>query len=244
MLALFSSSGLVQAQDELTQYFWVLDVQTAPGKAGQFENYVRQVQEGAAKIGEPGAVAVFQTLLGGQIGRYFVARPFDSWDEMDSWKPVPQILAEAYGQDEALKMLATGGESIISIENTVQSTQQNFSSASPGPAGRLLHAVRTVIDPAKRDQFLARLSEAERAAGVEVTRRTVIHGPEFPELIALRGYASHAERGQATPPGQLLRDHIGENQAEAILDGQVEAIVERETLMLQFRPDLSRIPGN
>ena len=246
-VVLFVSSAPLLAQDELIQYNWVLDIHAEPGKIGQFESYVRQVQEAATKVSEPGAVTVFQTLLGGPINRYFVVRTFNSWDEMDGWKPVPQLMAEAYGQDEAIKMLATGGESIMSIENTVQSTQQNFSSASPGPIGRLIHAVRTVINPAKRDQylmFLAKLSEAEKAAGVEVIRRQVIHGPEFATFIALRGYASHAARGQAPTPGQVLEELVGEDQAEIIMDGQFEAVVEREMLLLQFRPDLSRIPGN
>ena len=247
-VVLFVSSAPLLAQDELIQYFWVLDVQAAPGKQGQFENYVRQIQEGANKIGEPGAVGAYQTLLGGQINRYFFVRGFNTWDVMDSWKPVPQILIEAYGQEEATRILMAGGESILSAETTVQSTQQNFSSAPPGGGFPVLaHVVRTVIDPAERDQylmFLARLREAEEAAGVQVVRRGVVHDPEALTFVAIRAYASHAERGNAPTPGQLLEDLVGENQAEIIWDGQMEAVRERETLLLQFRPDLSRIPGN
>ena len=92
--------------------------------------------------------------------------------------------------------------------------------------------------------FLAKLSEAEKAAGVGVIRRSVVQGPAVPTFIAFRFYDSHAERDSAPGLGQLLEDLVGENQAEIILDGQIEAIVEREIVLLQFRLDLSRVPGN
>ena len=121
LVVLFGSIPL-SAQDELTEFLWVLEVHATPGKQGQFKNYVRQVIEGAEKIGDQTGTLGYQTLLGGKINRYFFARSFDSWAEMDSWKSVPQILVEAYGQEEAARIQLAGGESIASAETTVQGT--------------------------------------------------------------------------------------------------------------------------
>ena len=37
---------------------------------------------------------------------------------MDSWKPVPQMLVEALGAEEAARAQAAGGESIARAEGT------------------------------------------------------------------------------------------------------------------------------
>ena len=66
--------------------------------------------------------------------------------------------------------------------------------------------------------------------------------PKAFTFMALRFYDSHTERGSAPAPGQLLEDLVGENQTEIILDAHVENIRDRETLLLQLRQNLSRVP--
>jgi hypothetical protein len=244
---LFSWSTPAVAQDELTDLLWVLEVHAVPGKQGQFENYVRKIIEGAETIGDQTGTLGYQTLLGGKINRYFFARPFDTLGQMDDWRSVPQILIEAFGQEEAGRIQLAGGESIESAETTVYATQHDMSSATPGVApGAFAHVVRTVIDPEKFEPymgFLAALSAAEKSLGVEVFRRSAQDGPAL-EFTAVQFFNSHAERDTAPDRFQAMQDIVGENQARALFRAQREAIAERETLLLQARPDLTRIPGN
>ena len=196
---------------------------------------------------QPQTALAYSTAQGGNFRTYYFAIAFGQMSDLDNWRTIPEVLAEAYGAEEAAKVLMAGDESILTQETSIGSTQTNFSSAS-GPAGSTVPAlatvIRTEVDLNHLDDynlFLGKLKEAEEAAGVEWTRRRVAVG-QFNLFTAVRQFNSFSDG--APLAYQLLENHLGAEEAGLLIARQQRAVESREIFNLRHRPDLSRLTGN
>ena len=248
VVAVLLSSSLGFAQDGPPRFLQVQTFTVVPGMIGQFEGVVRQVNEAFKQTGAAPQISLtFGTVAGGDFRTYYFATPFNEQSDRDAWRNLQDVLVEAYGQEEAIKILTAGDASIRSLETRISITQVNAASLAGGiptefPA--LATVVRTEVDPALIGDytlFQTKLKEAEVAAGVQWLRQRTIRGP----LNLFTANRSHDTHGDTVPlPGSLLRDHFGAAEAEALMQRQRAAVVSREILTLGHRPDLSRMPGN
>ena len=231
------------AQNSPANFLNVLTVTVNGGKAAQFENFAKRVRSAAEQIGNSQTVLIAQSRLGGPNNQYLVVIPFNEWDELDTAPSVAETLAEAFGDDEAMKIGAMGGEAIAMIENAVGRFRPEFSSnASAAPLGqRYAFLVTTEIDPAQQDAyelFLRSLKAAEDKAGIRRVRRTTAMGAAF-RHTALWQVDSLAQGNSVPGPGTLLRDEYGTERAHAISEGARRAVRGRTFTVLELRPDLS-----
>ena len=245
-VSLFVCASVGVAQDGPAGFLYVVQADVKPGMAGQYEDFIKKVQEGAT--GAPETVLVYQRALGGSINTYLVAIPFNEWSEMDGWMGVPQILARAYGETEAVQLLEASGGALESLSVRITRRVPEFSSAAPpvGPPTQFAQIVRTEIEPGlatQYDQFLRRLKAAEEKAGISSNRSVAAQG-ELSTYSTVRFFNTYAERGGWVAPAVVLRDAFGEDDARALMQMQAEAVQVREVSVVRFRPDLSRLPGS
>lgn len=109
-----SSQGLPApgAPPELVQ---VTRLRVTPGGGLGCEKLIRQVVEAAAKVDEQRRYNVLQTVLG-ELATYAVIQVIADPAQLDRQPPVPQLLAEAYGEAEAAKIFGEGTACIQQAE--------------------------------------------------------------------------------------------------------------------------------
>ena len=131
LLAVLASSTPGFAQDAPARFLRVATLTAAPGMTAQFEDTVRRIND-AYKTTETGPQVslTYATALGGNGSTYYIVTPFSAWGDVDGWGLIPQVLIEAYGEEEAAAILATGDASLAARETRISVTQVNFSSNS------------------------------------------------------------------------------------------------------------------
>ncbi len=110
LFLIFTLSATVMAQNSPGQFLTVYSFTVYSGAGVQFEEYIKKIKEGAEKVGAPQTWRTFQIAFGGPGNTYLIGLQFDKWGELDAWNQVPEILEEAYGADEAAKILAKWDE--------------------------------------------------------------------------------------------------------------------------------------
>ena len=181
-LAVACSSGAM-AQNAPGEFLVIYNIQVEPGANAQFEEYIKKIKEAAEKTGATLYWGASQLTYGGPGNSYAIGLQFDKWGEMDGWGAVPQILEEAYGEEEAAKILRSGGMAIASSETTISRLMEdlsyNLKAMAPAPM------IRVRVSEIKRDMqqdyrvFIAKVNEASEKAGDQrtVIRRTSTMGP-------------------------------------------------------------------
>ena len=235
---------LATAQNASPNFLNVLTVTVHPGKGAVVEDFLVKIKAAAEMTGDSRVVNVAQVSLGGSPNQYLIVTPFNDWAEMDAWATPDEMLVEAYGQDEAMKILEAGTGAVASIENAVNRFRPEFSStAAAAPARpRYGQVVITDIDPGQQDAyelFLRSVKTAEDKAGVRRIRSSTVQGIAS-RHIALTLTESHTQRAALPGPPQLLRDEFGAERAHAILEGAQRAVSSRRFQVLELRPELSR----
>jgi hypothetical protein len=100
--------------------------------------------------------------------------------------------------------------------------------------------IETEVDNSKLGDYmlyLSKIKEAEEAAGVSWDRRQQIRG----QLNLFTAVRLHSSMSDAAPNAyDLLREHLGPVEANALIARQLDAVLHREIVTLMLRPDLSR----
>lgn len=240
------------AQTPSPQFIEVLTVTVKPGAAPDYEAYVKKIVSGADKISAtgPATVQAFQVTRGGSGGTYMFVFPFNKAAELDSFVPVPQILARAYGDAEGMRVLRAGGATVDHAESTVYRLLENLSTRprryDPSAASHVL-LVRTEVEPARSadyERYLARLKSAQEQANDPFTtvRRVSFMGPSHVYLAA-SFFDKYAELDTRTSPLDILKKVYGDLEGRAVSDESLATVKKREVMVLRFRPDLSRLPA-
>ena len=125
--AFFAIAFPVVAQNEPTQFIQIVTTTVRSNAVTEYEDYVKKIMAGAAKIGAPQRVVAYQVGLGGPGFTYNFVIPFNKWEEMDSFPSIPQILTRAYGDAEGAKILKSGRDAIEHTESPVYRTLRKYS---------------------------------------------------------------------------------------------------------------------
>lgn len=236
---LVAISGLAQAQ-----FLDVTTVEVKAGATGSFEENVKKAVEAANKINAPQGWAAFQVDRGLSGFTYMFATPFAKWGETDGWKEVPQIMVEAFGEEEATKILRTWGSTFANLHATTsrelpELSTHNKSFDDLAPRYRV---IRTQVKPEMEGEylrFLAKIKAAqEKASSVTWIRRVSAVGT-LSTYTAVRRFSKFADL-DGGGVGAVLQAMYGEEEAARVMaDGQ-KCVVKREIYDLRYRPELSR----
>jgi hypothetical protein len=214
------SSGAAFGQEAFAGSTWVT---VKPGEGPAFEKFWRSVIDAAVQINAPGTVLGYSVDVGSQRGTYVFVRPVHNWAELDSFMTIPAILEKAYGSDEGKRIYERGAAAIASSEVWFFKTLRDLNRpVSPGTQVRLVHLVRTEVEPAMRsvyETYLASVKAAEdkvpqpRGAlwRVSVFGPATIYSTEFL-------FGSWAERDDVLGTEAILAKAYGESVARELTE--------------------------
>lgn len=245
-LALSVAQG-VAAQGQPAPFVQVSTVAAKLGMQGEVEDYIKKVVAGLNKINSPQRIAASQVTLGGSPTTYLFSSPFEKWADQDLFDAIPQMLIKAYGDVEGARILKAGRSAIDSIEVTVYRLLPNLSTKPKTFDPPMAHTlgIRTEVDPAMASEYeyyLSRLKAAQEQSPDSPTaiRRVSVFGPAS-VYITTQPFAKHADRATWPATDQLLRKAFGDDEAKRILEQGIRAVRNRTSLVLTYRPDLSRM---
>lgn len=243
-LALFASLAAAQTQPS---YVHSILVTVKPTSVTDFEDYVKKITTAATKVGSPQVILAGQLQTGGPQYTYVFASPFSSFEEMEKWPSIPELLTKAYGDVEGGKILKGGRATIESSETWVARTQPELSTnlkpvdLQATPFVRLL---RTDIDPAMTgayEAYLAKVKAAqEKATGYPSVSRRVTALGKTSRYYSVTYVKSVADLDKIPNQGELMRKAYGEEGAATITQAGNAAVRSRDAWLLRYRPDLSR----
>jgi hypothetical protein len=228
------------------QFLSVVRVEVRPGELGSWESYQRQMVDAQRRVGDQRPVSRFQTWSGGPVGLFHVVLPFQEFSEIDDWRSLPELLREAYGDDEGMRILGAGAALEASVETVVHVLRPELSSGLNQDASGLpiLQLVTTEVDPARLadyEAFLRALAAAEDERGIRRIRRVSTTG-ELYRYSAVEQFSSFADFRASPGPEPLMIDVYGEVLGRNLLDRANAAVRSREILVLRLREDLSYTP--
>jgi len=241
-LASVLASPLVAQQGGLSHVTWVT---VKAGMTAEFEDYVKKITAGAAKVNDPRPIAAYSLAMGGPQRTYAFARTFQKWAELDADLTIPQILAKAYGDVEGAKIFKMGSAAIESSETRVSRTVPELSRSGPsgGGAAAYVFVVRTEVEPSMARtyrKYMDKLKAAEdKHDPSPVIRRVSVLG-DAQVWSSIRPFNKWAERDAVMNPGEAMNKAYGEEEAREITDMAAGCIRNRTTYVLAHRPDLSR----
>jgi hypothetical protein len=113
------------------------------------------------------------------------------------------------------------------------------------PPTAFVSVTRTELNPAMApayERMLAKIKKAEESTpdAPTVVRRAIIEGPGY-VTIAARYFNKFAERSTAPEQPEVLRKALGDDEARAMNETILHSVAKRETWVLAYRPDLSKL---
>lgn len=246
MLVLFVGTGpLASAQQAPAEYLFVVTITVEPGQGPVFEEYERRLRDARERTGDDRSVSVYQNRMGGPLNQYRIVIGFDDYAEVESWPTIPELLTEAYGEDEGERIRAAGAAAIAAVDNQVRAFQRPFSSGLDIVGeGRFFQVVTTEVDMALTRDYeamLESLKAAEDQRGVRRIRRAGGMGAASVYTVA-RQLESLGDLFDGASPPQLLREVHGEGAGQGIWDRAQAAVLHRTIEVIELREDLSYAP--
>ena len=234
-------SSPISAQDGPARFLEVVTVTVQPGTGQAWSEYRMRVNDAAGRLGDGRTMSV----LGGAPNRYKVVTSFNDYAEVESWRGPRELLREAFGEDEAARIVAPVEGIVTDVDITVRAYQPDFTGSPDAVStGRYLQLVTTTVEPYRSPDYAAMLravKTAEDSRGINRQRRTNAMGTSFTFTTSWR-FESMANRG-LPGPGVLLREQFGEEIAQGILDRANAAVQSRTFEIWEFRPELGYSPG-
>jgi len=241
-LASLLAAPLLAQEGEYTQATWVT---VKPGMVPEFEDFVKKLNAGAAKINAPRGIAAYSLAMGGAQRTYVFAGTFRKWAELDGDLPISQTLAKAYGEVEGGKIYKAGSSAIESSETRISRVIPEVSRAASSGGGQAAYVfvIRTEVEPSAARtyrKYLDKLKAAEDKHDPNpVSRRVSVLG-DAQVFTTIRGFNKWAERDAVLAAGQAMIKAYGEEEARELADAAAGCIRNRTTYVLAHRPDLSR----
>lgn len=249
-VALFFAVALAagaMAQNAPAEFLMVYDIQVRPGAHPQFEEYIRKIREAADEVGAPQHWVTSQVTFGGPGNHYVIALQFDEWGALDGWDAVPQILEQAYGEDEAAKIVQSGFAAVEHSENTINrllpDLSYNADDLEPAPMYRVRRSeIHREMQPEYR-LFLARVNEAWEKAGDSRTdvRRISAMG-ETAVYSNATPFTNWSEWDDAGDFWEMMETAHGEMETRRLQEVLPRCVKSSELFVVTVRPDLSRMP--
>jgi hypothetical protein len=229
-------------------YVEITTISVKPSGTADFEDYIKKINAGAAKIGAASPAYFYASRRGGRAYSYVVASPFNKWSDLDSRPSVPEILIKAYGEVEGNRLLKAGRSNIEDVHTSVGRFLTELS--SPPPPDRHAAHVRVVRVDVKRgmgstyEAFTAKVKAAQDKLPTppQVLRTVDVLG-DSDVYTSVYFFDKYAEADGYPGPAEALRKAFGETDAKLIGELAEHSIVHVHTEVFDSRPDLSRLPG-
>lgn len=248
VLFVLLSAALSSAQG-LSRYQQVYEITVKPGQELVYENYVKKLVAAADKAGAKTYWTSYVVSLGKPSPTYRVALNFSSWADREAWSTIPAMLAKAYGQPEAERLVKEGSSaierSVIEVWESLPGASANQGSA-PAPAGNFVRAQIVRVDPAKASDYEAMTTKFtpayEAAAGKPRISRWVLRvGANSANTFRRVEQVGKMSDFDGPTGPQLLQKFFGAQWAA--MSAELNAMVTfRQEFISARRADLSRTP--
>lgn len=244
LAAVAAAEGPPQA----ARYVQVITTTVRPSAVPDYEDYVKKIQAGAAKVkASPGQVFVHQVIMGGPGATYQVVLPFEQWGEIDAWSGVPQILTKAYGEAEGNRILKAGRAAVERSQNEVYRLLPELSTRLGAfKGGSFLQLIVNEVEPEmvpQWEEFLAKAkAAAEKEPGGPVALRYVCVQGKFNTYATAFFFDKHGDRDRWPTLRETLTKAYGEEGGRHIDEMRRRSTRSTESFVLALRPDLSRLP--
>ncbi len=226
----------------------VLEVNVKPGQELVYENYIKKVVAAADKAGAKQTWTAYSVTLGKPGATYRVALGFNSWGERDGWNTVPAILAKAYGQAEAERLMKEGGSaterSVSEVWENLPDLGTTVAAAAGATPPSVVRVQVTRIQPSMSTAYealLAKFKPAYQAAtGQPGVGRSILRMGQFSGSTYRRTQQFNKWSDLDAPSGvALLQKHFGA-QFPPMIDELRKMIVSQLEFVSTRRADLSR----
>jgi hypothetical protein len=227
-------------------FIQMYEIQVKSGANQQFEDYLKKIAEAADKVGALQEWTVAQASLGTNGTNYYVVVGFNKWAERDGWNQIPQMLAQAYGDAEAQKILKMGGDAYWGFTTKLFALDEELSwNLEAAPSANFYQILLGKVKPTMVDEYrmvISRIKEAqEKVYGSPMgIRRTSRFGPswEFYMAVPFEKWGDW-DKADYNVWENVAKIH-GEETARTLQDTLQNCYEEREIFVVATRPDLSR----
>jgi hypothetical protein len=214
------------------------------GMRQQYEDGRKQKAAWHKQQNSPEPLFVWEILTGDGTGTYIVGAPAQHWAELDK----PAIPDEA-DLAEYTKVILPSLESMKAQYYEYQPKLSNPRSAKL-PA-KFEEIVIFRVRYGKNEEFrsgIARITEGAMKTKWPVNYYwyTLEYGGEIPTwvlTIPKDNWTGFEEQPNVKPFREMLKDAFGQAEADSIVDWINESVKSETAEVIQFRPDLSYIPG-
>jgi hypothetical protein len=242
-----AAAAAAQAQGQPKQFVQILTVHARPEGAADYEAFVRKVIAAGDKIGQTQRTITYQVTTGGPGYTYMIATYFDKWAETEGMLSTPEILNKALGEVEGPRALRVGRTSIESTESAVYRLLPELSTKPRAydPQPDQLQLIRSYVKPEMAQEWETVIGRYKAAAeqtaeAPTAMRRVSVVGPANVYLTS-SPFSKNAERDAWPSFMDVLKKAYGEAEARSLDQRRRDCVQRAETLILRFRPDLSRL---
>ena len=222
-----------------------LETQTPKtGMTQQYEQGRKQKAEWHKQQKDPEALYVFETIAGDSTGTYLVGRLGEHWADMDK-PPIP----DAADAEEYNKAVGPYVQSIVTrYWELLPKISNPDTGALPAKYNEILNFhVRYNKQGAFRSA-IARFSDAAQKAKWPVHFEWYVlefGGLEgtYAAVIPRANWTDFEEKPDVKPFREMLKDALGQDEADSVLDRLNASVESVTTEIIQFRQDLSYIPA-
>lgn len=119
-----------EAAGTTPKYLEVLTFHIRFGKGDEFQSAVAKVNEANKKLNVPGHASWYRLVNGGRSGTYVLTLDHADWASFapnPAVKPIPERLREAFGEQEATKVMGQLDDSIASIYTEIAQPRPDLS---------------------------------------------------------------------------------------------------------------------
>jgi hypothetical protein len=214
------------------------------GMTQQYEQGRKQKADWHKQQKDPAALLVFQVLTGQDTGTYIVSRSGLHWSDMDH-----PAITDAADTDEFNKVV---GSYVASVTDSYYELLPKFSNpdSSPLPTKYSENLILRV-KPGKDADFRAavgRVGDAEKKANPD--QHTLVYelvnggfSGTYVVIFPHARWADFEDNPNTKPMAQVVNEAYGPDEAATILAALDNSIESEYTEILEFRQDLSYIPG-
>jgi hypothetical protein len=215
------------------------------GMVPQYEAGRKQKAAWHKEKNDPESLLVWETLTGDNTGTFLVSRFGMNWADMDK----PAIPEEA-DLAEFQKVIGNYVDSVVSRYYDFMPKVSNPPAGAKGPAkfsevaifsvrygkgSEFRSAIERIHDASEKTKWPLNYEWYELTNGGQVG--------EYVLSLPHNSWADFGDKPSVKPFRDMLKEAFGQAEADSIVD-RIDRSVEKETSeIIQFRPDLSYLPG-
>jgi hypothetical protein len=215
-------------------------------KSGMVQQYEAARKTKAAwhkQQNDPLPLFVWEVLSGDNTGDYIVGRVGQHWADMD--KPA---VSDESDKAEFQKVVASAVESIVTRYYEYMPKISNGDTTGPAKFSEILIFETKYGREADFQSAISRIHDAGQKTNwpVKYEWYALDNGGssgEFVLVLPHNNWADFDDKPDVKPFREMIKDAFGQNEADSIINRIDNSVIRETTEIIQFRPDLSYMPG-